>query len=129
MRKGVKLDPERSEAQRAFDQQNYQSVQGELVSPPSDTETVVVDADLSESESASAVASAGNSIDGLSSEETAKRALKEADRVLAAKRGSGWSWVWSFVIGGVGVGSIFAVRQYANKTIPEMPSDVSTRKW
>ncbi len=129
MRKGVKLDPERSEAQRAIDQQNYQSVQGEMYAPPTDTETVEVGTELAESESASAIATAGDSLDGTANERAAEMALKEANRSLEAKRGSNWGWIWTLVVGGVGLGSVFAVRQYANKTIPEMPSDANTRKW
>lgn len=129
LRKGVKLDPERSEAQRTIDQQQYQGVQGEIAPPPVDTDSKSdVQYEGSDPEGKSALAVASQQSEDAEGAKKGRENLIQAEKDLRGSR-SGGTWIMFGVLAALGGAIFFGVRSYASKAIPEMPSNNRGAKW
>lgn len=127
MRSNVKIEPERSEAQRQQDQRDHQLVQGEVVTAPVDTEPDVGPSMDTDSEGAANILEAERQSDGSADERKAKAALIEAERDIEARQRGGFNWIWAALFGALGLGVVFAIRQFAAKAVPAMPERENAR--
>lgn len=121
LRPNVKIDPERSEAQRQVDQRDHQLVQGEVVTAPQDTEPDVGPPIETDPEGASNLMAAQRQSEESPEERASKAALLEAERDIKARERGGFSWIWAALFGALGLGIVIAIRQFAAKAVPPMP--------
>lgn len=127
MRSNVKIEPEKSEAQRQLDQREHQLVQGEAVPPPIDTEPDYGPAIETDAEGAANIVEAERQSEESQEEKNSKAALIEAERDIKARERGGFNWIWAALFGALGLGVVIAIRQYAAKTIPDMPERKNAR--
>lgn len=127
LRPNVKIDPERSEAQRQQDQREHQLVQGEAVPAPEDTEPDVGPSIESDPEGASNLVAAERQSEEGSDERASKAALIEAERDIKARERGGFNWFWAALFGALGLGVVVAIRQFAAKAVPPMPDRKNSR--
>lgn len=126
LRSGVKVQPEKNQQQVEIDQRNYQQVQGETAQAPRDTEDMLTDNIDSERSASKTVKTFDD--DQKASANTDKT-LAEATAGIGRKDPRGVSWIWGMLFLILGFGVVLALRQFANKSIPEMPNNLRTGKW
>lgn len=130
MRKNVKIEPERTETQRTIDQQQYQTVQGEIAPAPVDSDTLSdVKLESANPDGNEALMAAQEQSGDPDEAKIAKDTLIEAERQIQLRKGGGFNWILAAILGALGGGIFFGVRHYAAKSIPEMPDFSKKSKW
>jgi hypothetical protein len=116
---GAEFRPEMSQRERA-EQQRLQGSQDIVGEVPTDTEPEAVPEAVSDPGSAVSFGRAADQRDRKSLDESAKRRGPGPNPNRAP---------WLLLLGiGVGAGALFAVRQYANRVVPEPPGTKRDRR-
>ncbi len=117
-RQNVKINPEATAAQLA-EMQRLQKTQGEVGYVPPVTDRPDVDSAQSDPSAKNTMAGAMSRMGG---NDPSQKALLEADKKIhESPFALGGAGLWGILFLGLGMGSVFAVRQWANKNIPKMP--------
>jgi hypothetical protein len=107
--------PEETEESKAS-QQIYQGTRAQVGEVPVDTTPEKAPLSMSDPSERAALDAGSQNLDG-------QQVLQEADRRShTSEKGPNYG-LWAMILGTVGFGSVMAFRQWANKNIPEMPSN------
>lgn len=125
LRRNVQIQPEKSQEMVEQDQRNHQMVQPPMAQAPDDTEVPHMSQDDTPDAGA---AKAIRANDTQREAEVTKQNIKEGKEGLSRKQPADMTWLWGIFVALLGFGIVFAVKQVAGRSIPDMPESLTNPK-